>query len=96
MLGNRRLVSAAKLISDHLALSGVYQYCAETGIEKKDFKAIEPKDFGGEIYAIDGSNAVICDWSVANLNLIRAGNAVYKGRSWQRTVITFDDVFCRS
>ena len=93
MSGNRRLITAAKLIRDHLALSGVDQYCAETGIQKDDFKAIEPKDFEGEIYAIDGSNAVICDWSVANLNLIRAGYVVYKGRSWLRTVITFDDVF---
>jgi len=93
MSGNRRLISAAKLIWDNLALSGVDQYCTETGIQKDDFKAIEPKDFEGEIYAIDGSNAGICDWSVANLNLIRAGYVVYKGRSWLRTVITFDDVF---
>jgi len=62
-------------------------------IQKDDFKAIEPKDFEGEIYAIDGSNALICDWSVANLNLIRAGYVVYKGRSWLRAVFTFDDVF---
>jgi hypothetical protein len=93
MSGNRRLISAAKLIRDHLTLNGVDQYCAETGIQKDDFKAIEPMDFEGEIFAIDGSNTVICDWSVANLNLIRAGYAVYKGRSWQRTVMTFDDVF---
>ena len=93
MSGNKRLISAAKLIRDHLALSGVDQYCTETDIEKDDFKTIEPKEFEGEIYAIDGSNAVICDWSVANLNLIRAGYAVYNGRTWQRTVITFNDVF---
>jgi hypothetical protein len=35
----------------------------------------------------------VCDWSVANLNLIRTGYAVYQGRNWQRTVITYDDVF---
>jgi hypothetical protein len=93
MSGNIRLISAAKLIRDHLALSGVDRYCAETDIQKDDFKAIEPKDFEGEIYAIDGSNAVICDWSVANLNLIRAGYVVYNGRTWQKTVITFNDVF---
>jgi hypothetical protein len=56
MSGNRRLISAAKLIRDHLALNGVDQYCAETGIQKDDFKAIEPMDFEGEIFAIDGSN----------------------------------------
>jgi hypothetical protein len=93
MSGNRRLMSAAKLIRDRLALSGVDQYCAETGIQKDDFKAIEPRGFEGGIYAIDGSNAVIYDWSVANLNLIRAGYAVYKGRFWLRTVFTFGDVF---
>jgi len=27
------------------------------------------------------------------VNLIRAGYAVYRGRDWKRTVITFDDVF---
>lgn len=94
MSENTRLISAAKLIRDHLALSGVDQYCAETGIRQDDFKAIERKDFYGKIYAIDGSNAVICDWSVANLNLIRAGYTVYEGRAWQNTVITYDDVFC--
>ena len=61
MSGNGRLISAAKLIRDHLALSGVDQYCAETDIQKDDFRVIEPKDFYGEIYAIDGSNSVICD-----------------------------------
>jgi hypothetical protein len=55
--------------------------------------AIEPIDFDGDIHAIDGSNIVVCDWSVAHLNRIRAGYAVYKGRNWRRTVITYDDVF---
>ena len=27
------------------------------------------------------------------MNLIRAGYAVYRGRDWQRTVITYDDIF---
>jgi hypothetical protein len=36
---------------------------------------------------------VVCDWSAANLNQIRAGYVVYKGRAWQKTVFTYDDVF---
>jgi len=54
---------------------------------------VEPCEFEGEIFAVDGSNSSICSWSVANLNLIRAGYAVYRGREWQRTVITYDDIF---
>ena len=41
---------------------------------------------------MDGSNVSICNWSTANVNLIRAGYAVYRGRDWKRTVITFDDI----
>ncbi|OPY57637.1 MAG: hypothetical protein A4E49_00006 [Methanosaeta sp. PtaU1.Bin112] len=60
---------------------------------KECFIAIEPKDFDGQIYAVDGSNGVVCNWSVANLNQIRAGYVIYKGRSWQKTVLTYDDAF---
>ena len=92
-MSNKRLLSAAQQIRDHLALSDIDTYCVETGISKEDFIAIEPKDFEGEIYAIDGSNVVVCDWSVANLNQIRAGYVVYRGRTWQKTVFTYDDVY---
>ena len=89
----KRLLSAAQLIRDHLALSNADAYCAQTGVTKECFKAIEPKDFDGQIYAVDGSNVVVCNWSVANLNQIRAGYVVYKGRAWQKTVFTYDDAF---
>jgi len=90
---SRRLLSAAQLIRNHLALSNADAYCAETGVTKECFIAIDPKDFDEKIYAIDGSNVVVCNWSVANLNQIRAGYVVYKGRSWQKTVFTYDDAF---
>jgi len=93
MLDKTRLAAIADLISAQISISGVEQYCAETGITRDDFMPISPLSFHGGIFAVDGSNVVICDWSVANLNRIRAGYAVYQGREWQRTVITYDDVF---
>ncbi len=83
----------AELIRDHISLDSLDQFCAETGVSQADFVTIEPCEFDGEIFAVDGSNAAVCGWSVARLNLIRAGYAVYRQRSWKRTVITYDDVF---
>lgn len=93
MLSDRRLSVVAELIRDHISLDGIDRYCAETGVQSRDFVAVEPCEFDGEVFAIDGSNATVCNWSAANLNLIRAGYAVYRGRDWQRTVITYDDIF---
>ena len=93
MLDKDRLAAIADLISEHISIRGVEEYCAKTGITGDDFAPLSPQNFDGEIFAVDGSNVFVCDWSVANLNLIRAGYAVYKGRDWQRTVITYDDVF---
>lgn len=83
----------AKLIRDRISLDRLDQFCTTTGVRQEDFVAIEPCEFDGEIYAVDGSNAAVCGWSVARLNLIRAGYAVYRRRIWKKTVITYDDVF---
>jgi hypothetical protein len=93
MLSDRRLSVVAELIRDHVSLDGIDRYCAETLVQSRDFVSVEPSEFDGEVFAIDGSNVSICSWSAANLNLIRAGYAVYRGRDWQRTVITYDDIF---
>jgi len=93
MLNKRRLEDIAEVIRDHISITGVEQYCSETEIGRGDFIPIEKRDFNGNIFAVDGSNVVVCDWSVANLNLIRAGYSVYKASDWQRTVITYDDLF---
>lgn len=93
MLNKDRLAAIADLISEHISIGGVGEYCAKTGITGEDFVPISPQNFEGEIFAVDGSNVPVCNWSVANLNLIRAGYVVYRGRNWQRTVITYDDVF---
>jgi len=93
MLSDRRLSVVAELIRDHVSLDGIDRYCVETGVQSRDFVSVEPSEFDGEVFAIDGSNVSICSWSAANLNLIRAGYAVYRGRDWQRTVITYDDIF---
>ncbi|MCX6680070.1 MAG: DNA double-strand break repair nuclease NurA [Methanothrix sp.] len=88
-----RLSLVAEMIRDHISLDGIDRYLAETGVQGCDFVLVQPSDFAGEIFAVDGSNVSICNWSTANVNLIRAGYAVYRGRDWKRTVITFDDVF---
>ncbi len=89
----RRLSMVAELIRDHIHLEGIDQYMKCTGIKESDFLPIELADFSGEIFAVDGSNAALCGWMTARVNLIRAGYAVYRGREWQSTVFTFDDLF---
>jgi hypothetical protein len=93
MLQEDRLKVVAELIRDHISLGGIELFFQETELCEEDFTVIEPQDFEGHIYAVDGSNVAICSWSVANLNLIRAGYAVYRGKEWQKTVITYNDVF---
>jgi hypothetical protein len=93
MLDKRCLYAIADRIMDQISIAGMDQFCQETGIDKCDFIQAEPRPFEGEVYAVDGSNVVICDWSVANLNRIRAGYAVYRGDEWQRTVVTYDATF---
>jgi len=93
MLSDRRLSVVAELIRDHISLDGIDRYCAETDVQSRDFVKVEPCEFEGEVFAIDGSNVSVCNWSTANLNLIRAGYVVYRGRDWQRTVITYNDIF---
>ncbi|MDD1733030.1 MAG: hypothetical protein LUQ53_03565, partial [Methanothrix sp.] len=89
----RRLAMVAELIRDHIHLVDVDRYLESTGVKKDDFVAVEPSDFSGEIFAVDGSNAALCSWMTASVNLIRAGYGVYQGREWRRTAITFDDLF---
>lgn len=65
----------------------------QTGIKEKDFAPIEPQPFEGRIFAVDGSNVKVCDLSVVKANRIRAGYVVYRGRRWERTAVTYDDLF---
>jgi hypothetical protein len=92
MLDKVKLEAIAKKISRNILIDGL-EYSIETGIIKDDFITISHQNFDGEIFAVDGSNVVIWDWSAANLNFIRAGYVVYKGRNYQRTVVTYNDVF---
>jgi len=89
----RRLSMVAEIIRDHIHLEGIDQFLKSTGIKESDFVPIKPGDFSGRIFAVDGSNAALCGWMTARVNLIRAGYAVYRGREWQSTAITFDDLF---
>ncbi len=93
MLEKSSLSAVAELIRSRITPGDIDQYCLETGISPADFVALQPVDFDGRIFAIDGSNVVVCDWSAGNLNHIRAGYVVYRGSDWQKTVITYDDVF---
>jgi hypothetical protein len=93
MPGKERLEAAADLIRSCISTEGIEEYFAETGIAREDFQPFEACPFQGEIFAVDGSNVVVYDWSAASLNMVRAGYAVYRGRDWQRTAITFDDIF---
>ncbi len=93
MLEKSRFLAVAELIRNYVSISSIDQYCAETGICREDFVALDPCEFDGEIFAIDGSNVVVCDWTTARVNKICAGYSVYRGPDWQRTVITFDDIF---
>lgn len=88
-----RLSAVSEMICDHISLDGIDPFMQATGIFRADWQAIEPREFEGEVFAVDGSNAPLCNWSTASVNLIRAGYAVYRGREWQRTVITFEDLF---
>lgn len=92
MEDDSRLSLVAELIRDHISLNEIDQYLTKTGVQSRDFAVVEPRDFAGEIFAVDGSNTAICNWTTASVNMIRAGYAVYRGREWKRTVITFDDV----
>ncbi len=93
MLDESRLSAVAELIRDRLSLDSLDRYFADTGVCRQDFSLLVPSEFQGDIFAVDGSNLAVCDWSAANLNLIRAGYAVYRGRDWRRTVITYEDIF---
>jgi hypothetical protein len=88
-----KLAAAADLIRSCISTESLGEYFAETGIAREDFHTLEWLPFRGEIFAVDGSNVVVYDWSAASLNMVRAGYAVYSGTDWQRTAITFDDIF---
>lgn len=89
----RRLSMVAELIRDHIRLVDINRFMESTGVSKADFLPVQPNDFSGEIFAVDGSNIALYSWMTAGVNLIRAGYAVYRGKDWRRTAITFNDLF---
>lgn len=84
---------AASAIKDYFSPVDVGEFEAETGIGAGDFREIVPRKFDGQIFAIDGSNVVVFDLGNVSLHRIRAGYVVYRGRNWQKTVVTYDDLF---
>jgi len=93
MIDKEKLAAAAEDIKSYFSPIEFDEYEAETGIRESDFREIVPLEFDGQIFAIDGSNVVVFDLGYVTLNHIRAGYVVYHGTEWQKTVITYDNLF---
>lgn len=93
MIDKEKLAQTAEEIKNYFSPIELDEYEAETGVFSEDFREIYPIDFEGNIFAIDGSNVVVFDLGNVVLNHIRAGYVVYHGTEWQKTVITYDDLF---
>lgn len=93
MIDREKLAETARAIKDYFSPVDPGKFESETGIRGSDFCEIVPREFDGRIFAIDGSNVLIFDLGNVSLNRIRAGYVVYRGREWQKTVVTYDDLF---
>ncbi|KUK96143.1 MAG: DNA double-strand break repair nuclease NurA [Methanothrix sp.] len=93
MIEREKVAEAARTIKDYFSPVDPGEFESETGIGAGDFREIVPREFDGRIFAIDGSNVVVFDLGNVSLNRIRAGYVVYRGREWQKTVVTYDDLF---
>jgi hypothetical protein len=93
MIERDKVAEAARTIKEYFSPVDPGEFEAETGIGAGDFREIVPQEFDGQIFAIDGSNVVVFDLGNVSLNRIRAGYVVYRGREWQKTVVTYDDLF---
>jgi hypothetical protein len=93
MIDKKILSSIAEQIKNYISLEDTDHYFEETKVNINDFIKIDPtEEFGGDIFAIDGSNGVIFDMNSIKYNLIRAGYTVYNKRCWKKT-IAFDKIF---
>lgn len=93
MIEREKVAEAARAIKDYFSPVDPEEFEVETEIGASDFCEIVPQKFDGQIFAIDGSNVVVFDLGNVSLNRIRAGYVVYRGREWQKTVVTYDDLF---
>lgn len=93
MIEREKVAEAARAIKDYFSPVDPGEFEAETEIGASDFREIVPQKFDGQIFAIDGSNVVVFDLGNVSLNRIRAGYVVYREREWQKTVVTYDDLF---
>ena len=93
MIKKENLAGAARALKEYLAPVDPDEFEAETGISGGDFREIVPRDSGGRIFAIDGSNVVVFDLGAVSLHRIRAGYVVYRGTGWEKTAVTYDDLF---
>jgi len=93
MIERETLAGAARALMEYLAPVDPDEFEAETGIRSSDFREIVPQEFDGRIFAIDGSNVVVFDLGAVSLHRIRAGYVVYRGTEWEKTVVTYDDLF---
>jgi hypothetical protein len=98
MVEASRLASIADRIKPYFRMVELDSYFEYAGISREEFKSIEEiANFDGNVYAVDGSNVASISFGTnITLNYIRAGYVVYKGTHWQKTVITYDDLFLAS
>jgi len=95
MIDASRLASIADRIQPYFRMVEAESYLEDTGISAEEFKPIkDTANFDGSIYAVDGSNVAAYTFGKdITLNYIRSGYVVYKGTQWEKTVITYDDLF---
>jgi hypothetical protein len=95
MVETSRMASIADRIRPYFKMVESDSYFEHAGISREEFRPIEEiADFDGSIHAVDGSNVVVFTFGKdITLNYIRAGYVAYKGTQWQKTVITYDDLF---
>ncbi|HOT06035.1 MAG: NurA domain protein [Methanosaeta sp. PtaB.Bin039] len=88
-----RLEEVAAHIRQRISMQTFEEFSEATCVKAEDFLPLPMKEFSKRTFAVDGSNSLVCDWTVVQANHIRAGYVVYRGRDWQRTVVTFDSLF---
>lgn len=95
MIEPSRISCIADRIKPYFEMVEADSYREHTGISKDEFKQIKGiKSFNGSTYAVDGSNVLAFTFGRnITLNYLRAGYVAYKRTQWQRTAITYDDLF---
>ncbi|MDD2754779.1 MAG: DNA double-strand break repair nuclease NurA [Methanothrix sp.] len=95
MIEPSRISSMSDRIKPYFRMVEADSYCEYTGISREDFRPINGiANFESSTYAVDGSNVLAFTFGKdITLNYIRSGYVAYNGSQWQKTAITYDDLF---